>query len=507
MLPSKLVHFPYAQRPVPCNVCEDEVPGEYYCQECKQTLCPRCEKSHKRVAATKNHNIVLRGQVGDIDTTTLTCTDHGDQASFHCEKCNIPVCIKCVTGNHQGHKMVNFTEIFEKEKDLLQDDINKIKYHVLPELKKTNEEIKTKKEKYETKMKDISKDMEDEHHARLADLTQIHDDRIKTLGTMQVANVAKFDCHSKEINTKINSCEDILSKFEDANRKRSVGALMKLAKMQMPLYKIGSTIDLPDLPSFEPGNVNSIDAVLGKLHVRSSLSAPKPSRLISPTIVSSFKSPLQGSTSICITMNDEVWLGGDESMELVMVDIKGNVLRRRKIQNRPSVLAGMDCGDIIISPRNDSSNRPEDTDLYFHGRVVRVNGDGTKAKQIYKGSGDYSAIHAVEKTDGNTYIIDGAICAVRVINKDGNVLSTITRTPSGQTVGPVGLVVDKMGNILCADWNNNAVYIIDRNQQMRELVGRSHGIQYPRWLAVDKHNNLWITYDAGNVHVVKYSSP
>ncbi|KAK3084026.1 hypothetical protein FSP39_007008 [Pinctada imbricata] len=219
-----------------------------------------------------------------------------------------------------------------------------------------------------------------------------------------------------------------------------------------------------------------------------------------------------------------------------MVDIKGQVLRRRNIQKKPYAMAVMDCGDVILSSNVQYSGLVSrllgdgreqhvfDTSPSYcngvsvtadgkmlictcDGRVVMVNVDGTKMKQIYKGSGNDSARHAVEDAVSNIYISDYLNYAVVKINKDGKFSSKITNTTGGQHLGrPSGLVVDTMNNILCADSYKHCVYIIDQNQQMRELVGRSHGIKHPQWLAVDCENNLWITQGDENVFVVRYLS-
>ncbi|KAK3084967.1 hypothetical protein FSP39_022153 [Pinctada imbricata] len=546
---SKSVNLAHAQRAVPCNICEDEVPGEYYCIECKQTLCSQCEKSHKRVAATKNHNIVLRTQVGDIDTTTLTCTDHGDPASCHCEKCNIPVCIKCVTGKHKGHDMSDIFDVLEKEKKLLQDDI-KAMQRDLPTLKSHRGEVLTKKENYKKEINKILKDMEDENQAVVKHINKLYKERRDDILCIQDSNLAVFDGVEVEMKTKIISYEKRISEYTDTISKNSLVALRNVVKQKKSLSEIGSKPELPDPPTFVPCNLESIVENLGKLHITasplkfiprkqytsSSSLKSKALKVTTPTIVSKFKCPLLGSPRICITKEGDVWLGGSGSRELVMVDIKGQVLRRRNIQNRPYSLAVMDCGDVIISPDSGDSRSvsrlmrdgreqhvfdtsPSYSDgvsvtaeqkilmCTLDGRVVKTNGDGTNVKQIYKGRDDYSALHAVEDADGNIYISGGANQAVVKINKDGKVLSTITHTTGGRQLGPPwGLVVDKMDNILCADSANYCVYIIDQNQKMRELVGRSHGIQRPIWLAVDNDNNLWITQYYGNVHVVKYLS-
>ncbi|KAK3084188.1 hypothetical protein FSP39_009780 [Pinctada imbricata] len=530
---SKSVNLAHAQRAVPCNVCEDEEAGEYYCVECKQTLCSQCEKNHRRVAATRNHNIILRTQVADIDTKALACADHGEQASFHCEKCNVPVCTKCVTGQHKVHALSDIDDIIEKENKLLQDDIKALQ-RALPILKTQRGEVHTKRESYNKKIDKILKDIEDENQAAIEEINKKYNERVTNVRSIQNSHLAIFDGFDEEMKLKIVSYEKRISEYEDTVAKNKFPALRNVFKGKSSLPETDNSPKLPEPPTFVSGDLQSMVGNIGKLHISHSSLMPK---LRTPTIILQFKCPVQGYPRICITKEGDVWLGGSESRELVMVDIKGQVLKRREIHNTPAALAVMDCGDVIISPRGSNSKSVSrllkdgrEQHLYdtspscsygvsvtanqtilictLDGGVVRINGDGTNVKQVNKGSGEWSAIHAVEAADGNIYITDRSNHAVVIVSKDGQVLSTIKHTTEGQKLqGPIGLVMDKIGNILCADWDNYAVYIIDQNQQMRELVGPSRGILYPQWLALDNDNNLWITQTNGTVHVIKYLSP
>ncbi|KAK3085149.1 hypothetical protein FSP39_025118 [Pinctada imbricata] len=349
---SKSVNIAHAQRAVPCDVCEDEVPGEYYCIECKHTLCPPCEKLHKKF--TKGHNVVLRSQIGDIHTTILTCADHGEQASCLCEKCDIPVCIKCVTGKHTGHTMSDLADAVEKEKKLLQDDIEALQRD-LSTMKKKRGKIRMEKENYKKKIEKILKNMRDENHAAIEKLQRLHKERVYEITNIQDSDLAIFDVTEEEMKSKIISHEKRISEYEDTIAKNSLPALRNVTKGKPSMLEIKTKFKLPDPPLFVPGDLQSIVENMGKLHISPSPLMAKPLKLVSTTMVSKFHCQLQGNPRICITKDGDIWLGGYESRELVMVDIKGQVLRRRTIQNRPYSLAVMDCGDVIISPHSDDS--------------------------------------------------------------------------------------------------------------------------------------------------------
>ena len=234
-----------------------------------------------------------------------------------------------------------------------------------------------------------------------------------------------------------------------------------------------------------------------------------------------------------MTGEGKAWIGGYDSKELKLVDRNGKVIRSRRTKNRPYALAIKSSGDIILSPRGDDSKTvmklradgtecplldvspsnsegvcvTENDDILVcttNGRVMRCNGDGGNVQHIYHGKKTDTARHAIELPDSNICISDDANNALVIIDKNGKILKRIN-TPLGvQYFSPQGLACDSIGNILSADKSNDRVYIISQNAEVRELVGKSHGIKEPIWLAVDSDDNMWVTQYDGNIKMVKY---
>ncbi|KAK3084539.1 hypothetical protein FSP39_014972 [Pinctada imbricata] len=433
--------------------------------------------------------------------------------------------------------MSDLADLFDREKKVLQHDITRME-EILRKFKKERDEVITEKGKYYSKIQQTTTDLETEKKFAMRELDRIYSEKMEDLASIRQKHSSIFEVRTTEIRNKVDTLEERVKEYKKAMKKNSLPALIKLSRRKESIPEIGSKPEIPEPPVFVSGSLQKLGENLGKLQVSSSSVEAKPRRnplkLTKPTIVSKFKCPSKGYPSICINKEGDVWLGGYESRELVMVNIKGQVLKRRTIQSRPLSLAVMDCGDVIISPnRNDSmaisrclrDGREQqifdetlsclvsitaDQKILIctaDERVVRINGDGSNIKQIYRGSDDGSAIHAVENDDGYIYISDCNKSAVVMITKDGKVLTTITQTVEGEKLEwPLGLVVDKMGNTLCTDFEKACVYIINQNGQMRKLIDSSVCNQGPRCLAVGNDNNLWITHCDGTVLVVKYLS-
>ena len=115
-----------------------------------------------------------------------------------------------------------------------------------------------------------------------------------------------------------------------------------------------------------------------------------------------------------------------------------------------------------------------------------------------------SASHAIELPDSNICISDFANKALVIIDKNGKILKQINKPLGVEDIFPYGLACDSMGNILSADCSNDRVYTFSQNGEVRELVGKSHGMQRPMWLAVDRDDNVWVAQADGHIKVVKY---
>ncbi|KAK3083171.1 hypothetical protein FSP39_015672 [Pinctada imbricata] len=333
-----------AQKPVPCDVCEEEIPGTYYCINCKKTLCEECEKFHKKF--TSDHNVVLRSKVGDIDELILMCSDHDKKATFHCEVCNIPVCGKCVTGEHQGHKMADLDETINRKKKILQSDVDEIKKDILPTLLHEKEKINTEKASYKQTCEEIRKEIESENEGFIEKISRVHNERLENLSCTMGDSMKIFDKCSKETESKIYLCEEVLSKRVAAIEKDSFSSIMQLAKQRVSLAEMKCESKLPKPPTHLPLNLRDV--------LSSSLLTP--ALQATPAIISKFDSPFKRSASICITKEGNVWLGGIDSREVVMVDIIGHVLRRKRTRLRINGLAVMENGHVIISPPGDDSS-------------------------------------------------------------------------------------------------------------------------------------------------------
>ena len=99
-----------------------------FCQDCEQYFCMNCKYLHKRQKGTQNHEFQSAENV--VLEVKLRCNDHKEDYVLVCDSCAISICMRCVTGKHNGHKVSTMEEYiselrttFRKEMDTKLDVI------------------------------------------------------------------------------------------------------------------------------------------------------------------------------------------------------------------------------------------------------------------------------------------------------------------------------------------------------------------------------------------------
>ncbi|KAK3093239.1 hypothetical protein FSP39_013089 [Pinctada imbricata] len=124
---SKADNFEQAQAAIKCDLCGGEDGVKHYCLICEETMCPTCKAIHNKARATRDHKVVLREERHTKDQGSTFCKKHPDQkTSLYCDTCTIPVCSKCVSGAHYGHKFSDFSLVLENFKREIKDSKKKL---------------------------------------------------------------------------------------------------------------------------------------------------------------------------------------------------------------------------------------------------------------------------------------------------------------------------------------------------------------------------------------------
>ena len=111
-------------REVPCVVCLEESHGSaeeiatatVYCVDCRQKLCERCSRPHKRWAGGAHQLEPLGAELEQelIQLRGNSCDKHKDeQVKLYCHQCNENICLMCFAVKHRSHESDEIPEVAE----------------------------------------------------------------------------------------------------------------------------------------------------------------------------------------------------------------------------------------------------------------------------------------------------------------------------------------------------------------------------------------------------------
>ena len=139
----------------------------YYCQECKISMCKKCEKDHSRLL--KNHHVIsLDKDINEIFTGLCTKPNHSLKLEYFCKTHNQLCCAACIAkiknkwnGQHKDCEIYYIVKIknsvkekFDENKKKLEELSNKLE-PAIKELKDIYEKINESKDKLKGEIQNI----------------------------------------------------------------------------------------------------------------------------------------------------------------------------------------------------------------------------------------------------------------------------------------------------------------------------------------------------------------
>ncbi|XP_048237687.1 uncharacterized protein LOC124135915 isoform X1 [Haliotis rufescens] len=124
IISAEVLHLTSKHRPAEflCTNDEDWNQAVCWCGECGDFLCERCQVSHSKIKATKNHTVQW---MSDISQTTKRsqplCEKHNQRMDIYDNDCDCFICPRCFYNDHSSHTTKKADEFLEKEEDNLNE--------------------------------------------------------------------------------------------------------------------------------------------------------------------------------------------------------------------------------------------------------------------------------------------------------------------------------------------------------------------------------------------------
>ena len=117
-----------------CGSCDENNTASSYCFVCQSFLCSPCFEAHQRLKATRGHrNVVIEKlQVQDVQELIhrpVLCSQqyHENQPlEFYCEECKVTICHKCSVVSHNRHTMTDSEKVAQVQKMQMIDALEKV---------------------------------------------------------------------------------------------------------------------------------------------------------------------------------------------------------------------------------------------------------------------------------------------------------------------------------------------------------------------------------------------
>ena len=212
---------------VNCDTCENT--AKHLCKTCHDRLCDGCKIIHSKSKASCDHDVVLL----TFEELTLTsdcsleyppyqdCKWHPTfKANVACKKCEVPVCEKCLIGNHNGHSLKDINEMFKDKKEKLEQKVSRFRSE-LPKYESNLEEVKRNQEKILENRDAVKKEIVSHFEKVISTLEASKEMLLSSADKMAQSSINALANHQQKLQSYIHNMHELANNVENEDlRKR-----------------------------------------------------------------------------------------------------------------------------------------------------------------------------------------------------------------------------------------------------------------------------------------------
>ncbi|XP_062598906.1 uncharacterized protein LOC134260352 [Saccostrea cucullata] len=543
-----------AQEIILCHLCDARA-AALHCNSCQVNLCEECVGKHYLTSSSSAHEVV-KYKDRKFHLIFTNCESHkNEKCTVHCENCDKPICIKCVTGVHKGHEASDLSEIIESKKRQIEENTTHLENLNL-QFDQADARISTNLADFISRCDDlqIAVDKCGKEWHRIAD--EIVDKNKKDIAKMKEEGIREIRGYQDE---NKNTQQSLM---EAVRQNRKIIQSVDADEIKQYKYEEGELCQRGPLefditqPSFVPGQVNFSELLenFGKLHF-TKISTPMSNTAASHTTatiekmldevikIAKFKTNDNLRHLYCIG-TEEVWVSYDKKARIECMNIHGSVMKScistcMDWSGYPSGISVTRKGELVYTDK-----RSRTVNAYRDGRhiflimvgqgwqpmavcytkleellvslksvddsackIVRYK-EQTIIQEIIKDNqgdplykGGNKMLYVTENINSDVVASDCNAQIVVVVNSAGTLRYYYKghKSIKGKFT-PGSIVTDSGGRILVEDDGSNCIQITDQDgQYLRHL-------NYCGILSLDTLGRLWVGKFIGNkVNVIKYT--
>ncbi|XP_061179114.1 E3 ubiquitin-protein ligase TRIM71-like [Saccostrea echinata] len=528
----------WAQEVIICDFCDKAV--QQFCNNCQVNLCGDCINRHVNKHKSLTHDIVpFKNR--KLHLVFPECEFHPNQrCEVHCQKCDVPVCIKCFLGQHKGHDAVEISDIVHRKKQQIKREMEEIESVIIPKFKNNDVEIERKNLKSGEDYDQLEKETEKLRKCWHQEVDTIFNN-LRTL----IKSMRDNDMEAKRAyKTK---CKNLISEMiQTVRQNKDILKTNRVPDVINYKSKLKEYRDIPDdidvkIPSLNAKTVQGGEFSVELEEYRATLTQESQSGPTNETmtkmldkakVIATISTHVKPTYCVACVGTGEVWVSGDNDIikhfdihgslldtviftgggypndisvtrqgELIYSDSHSNtvkIVRNGKTETLVSLPngwcpCGICCtrsGDILVTMSKTDYRRNKI--VRYQDRAVKceINEDEDGTPILSPGS---YLNYVTENVNGDICVSDSNAGKVVVVDKTGKVRFRYDGSPAKrkEPLDPLHIVTDSKGHIIVADENNDCLHILDQNGQFLRSVDNC-GLNKPSGLSLDKMGRLWV---------------
>ncbi|XP_062574235.1 uncharacterized protein LOC134236073 isoform X1 [Saccostrea cucullata] len=533
-----------AQDVILCNLC-DMRPTLLHCNPCQANLCEECVGKHYMTSSSSNHEIV-KYRERKYHLSFPSCKAHNNEkCTVKCQNCDVDICLKCLSGAHNGHKIIEIKDIVDDKKRLLEKDTAYLKEDILPKFENADTELESKIIALNARCDELEQSVTKHGLKWQRFVEEIVAKNKKDIAEMRGNGIKKLKEYQNEIKNNLARLNKIALENKKISQTMDVNDITGYECNIQKYLNISLQIEL-ELPAFVSRDIDQGEFFkeFGKLKepkiqtvsiFRSDVSTELLDKVIE---IASFHTGITELMRMACLNTEEVWVTG-RNKTITCINIQGSVQETisskcpsfpddiaissgghllytdtlNKVINdvhqttaqiaapkgwEPLALCCTQSGDVLVS----MCTHDEEHYKIVHYECQKIKQEiekDDKDKPLYKG-GD-NMLYVTKNNNGDICASDCNAGDVVVVDKAGKLRF---RYKGQQTMKkqfePSSIVTDSAGRIIIQDHGNSCTHIIDQDGQFLR------SLDFCGPLSVDTLGRLWVgEYKSGIVKVIKYT--
>nr|XP_034317395.1 E3 ubiquitin-protein ligase TRIM71-like [Crassostrea gigas] len=547
-----------AQDVVRCTLCKISV-APMYCEVCHIHLCKDCVEKHLSDSSLVHNVVSLKQYLSTLNYPK--CRKHPTkQCELHCEQCDIPICIKCISsGTHLGHKQIDIFQNFEDKKEDLIKELQELEKSIYPKYQEIATVIPVQKADLSESFQKLTTAINKQGEVWHREIDTIIQKLKSNAAEIESKNLVALNKQDDEITHTISEITQSIADLKKLLDSNDVSRVSAYKSRIVEFRKLPPKLEL-SLLNFRPREIqtNQLTEQFGSLSALSftteeqyystppkgaESSPPTQSLMNVPRVITDIDTEYEYLSCVTCLSDTEMWTCGNDDNKMKLYNLQGEQVKsvQTKSGKSPYDITVTRTGDLVYTDDLDNTvnivkNTQIQTVIRLQGwiprgvcstssgdllvvilsfnlkqtKVVCYSGPTEKQSIQYdnKGQPIYSsgshARNICENRNGDICVADRGFGAVVVVNQAGKLRFTYpgpcTRNIS---IDPCGITTDSQGLILIVDFSNQQIHILDQDGQFLSYMNNCH-LRRPFSLCVDTQNNLFVAEKRGKVKKIQY---